>query len=144
MINSFEKKRKFTQVLHGCRQPVSWDVRLTPINGRNPCFLLLIFWRKNRTQERLPYGEEGGDDVKSLWPLWAGLHTCYNGKNNEMQEGNLEPIFKTCQCSDWGLKLALMKVESLVIANQNVAVNLYLGLVHTARHVPEVGLVRRL
>ena len=24
--------------------------------------------------------EEGGDDVKSSWPLWAGLHTCYNGK----------------------------------------------------------------
>ena len=37
-----------------------------------------------------------------------------------------------------------MKVESLVIANQNVAVNLYLGLVHTARHVPGVGLARRL
>ena len=37
-----------------------------------------------------------------------------------------------------------MKVESLVIAHQHVAVNLYLGLVHTARHVPEVGLVRNL
>ncbi len=24
--------------------------------------------------------EEGGDDVKSSWPLWAGLHTCYNGR----------------------------------------------------------------
>ncbi len=24
-------------------------------------------------------GEEGGDDVKSLWPLCPGLHTCYNG-----------------------------------------------------------------
>lgn len=23
--------------------------------------------------------EEGGDDVKSAWPLWAGPHTCYNG-----------------------------------------------------------------
>ena len=32
-----------------------------------------------------------------------------------------------------------MKVESLVIANQHVAVNLYLGLVHTARHMPEVN-----
>ena len=37
-----------------------------------------------------------------------------------------------------------MKVESLVIADQNVAVNLYLGLVHTARHVPGVGLARSL
>ena len=25
--------------------------------------------------------EEGGDDVKSSCPLWAGLHTCYNGAN---------------------------------------------------------------
>ena len=24
-------------------------------------------------------GEEGGDDVKSSWPLCPGLHTCYNG-----------------------------------------------------------------
>src|SRR3954451_17822468 len=24
--------------------------------------------------------EEGGDDVKSSWPLCLGLHTCYNGR----------------------------------------------------------------
>ncbi len=24
--------------------------------------------------------EEGGDDVKSVWPLRPGLHTCYNGR----------------------------------------------------------------
>ena len=23
--------------------------------------------------------EEGGDDVKSAWPLYLGRHTCYNG-----------------------------------------------------------------
>ncbi|SUZ85942.1 uncharacterized protein METZ01_LOCUS38796 [marine metagenome] len=27
--------------------------------------------------------EEGGDDVKSSWPLRPGLHTCYNGKDKE-------------------------------------------------------------
>ncbi len=27
-------------------------------------------------------GEEGGDDVKSSWPLCPGLHTCYNGLYN--------------------------------------------------------------
>ena len=36
--------------------------------------------------------------------------------------------------SDCGLKLAHMKLESLVIAYQQVAVNTFLGLVHTARH----------
>ncbi len=29
--------------------------------------------------------EEGGDDVKSSWPLCLGLHTCYNGVNKGMQ-----------------------------------------------------------
>jgi len=28
---------------------------------------------------------EGGDYVKSSWPLWIGLHTCYNDKYNERQ-----------------------------------------------------------
>ena len=36
--------------------------------------------------------------------------------------------------SDCRLKLAYMKLELLVIANQNVAVNAFPGLVHTARH----------
>ena len=35
-----------------------------------------------------------------------------------------------------------MKSELLVIANQNVAVNAFPGLVHTARHTTEVGSAR--
>jgi hypothetical protein len=42
--------------------------------------------------------------------------------------------FKDGPSSDCGLQLAHMKVESLVIANQKVAVNTFPGLVHTARH----------
>ena len=37
-----------------------------------------------------------------------------------------------------------MKLELLVIANQNVAVNAFPGLVHTARHTMEVGNTRSL
>ena len=35
--------------------------------------------------------EEGGDDVKSSWPLCPGLHTCYNGryKASLTREGEL-------------------------------------------------------
>ena len=44
--------------------------------------------------------------------------------------------------SDCRLKLAYMKLELLVIANQNVAVNAFPGLVHTARHTMEVGFAR--
>ena len=36
--------------------------------------------------------------------------------------------------SDCSLQLDYMKLESLVIADQNAAVNAFPGLVHTARH----------
>jgi hypothetical protein len=45
--------------------------------------------------------------------------------------------------SDCSLQLDYMKLESLVIANQNVAVNTFPGLVHTARHTMEVGGAQR-
>ena len=51
-----------------------------------------------------------------------------------MQYREVEPNFKTSLSSDCRLKLAYMKLELLVIANQNVAVNTFPGLVHTARH----------
>ena len=46
---------------------------------------------------------------------------------------------KTGPSSDCRLQLACMKLELLVIANQNVAVNTFPGLVHTARHTMRVG-----
>ena len=49
---------------------------------------------------------------------------------------------KTVLSPDWSLQLDSMKQESLVIANQNVAVNTFSGLVHTARHVMGVCCTR--
>ncbi len=49
---------------------------------------------------------------------------------------------KTGRSPDWSLQLDSMKSESLVIANQNVAVNTFPGLVHTARHTMGVGCKR--
>lgn len=49
---------------------------------------------------------------------------------------------KMCLSSDCRLQLAYMKPESLVIANQNVAVNTFPGLVHTARHTMGAGNAR--
>ncbi|KAL8088395.1 hypothetical protein AgCh_038244 [Apium graveolens] len=40
--------------------------------------------------------EEGGDDVKSAWPLWAGPHMCYNGNYNGKQGCKAERIRKDC------------------------------------------------
>jgi hypothetical protein len=46
---------------------------------------------------------------------------------------------KAILSSDCRLKLAYMKLELLVIADQNAAVNAFPGLVHTARHTTGVG-----
>ena len=83
--------------------------------------------------------EEGGDDVKSSWPLWAGLHTYYNGGDNgkPLREEALTP--KSRLSSDCTLQLACMKSESLVIAEQHAAVNPFSGLVHTARQTMGAG-----
>ena len=49
---------------------------------------------------------------------------------------------KRCLSLDWSLQLDSMKPESLVIADQNAAVNTFPGLVHTARHTTKVGSTR--
>ena len=87
--------------------------------------------------------EEGGDDVKSSWPLRAGLHTCYNGSDNGQRDREVELISKNCLSSDCLLQLEGMKLESLVIVDQHATVNTFPGLVHTARHTMGVGFTRR-
>ncbi len=61
---------------------------------------------------------------------------------------------ESCEAVTWGqsqktgrspgrsLQLDCVKSESLVIANQSVAVNTFPGLVHTARHTMGVGCTR--
>ena len=48
-------------------------------NERNP-YLQLPAGKAGHSGETAPVnGEEGGDDVKSSWPLRLGLHPDYNG-----------------------------------------------------------------
>ena len=65
----------------------------------------------------------------------------------EGTEGSERAIWSQSQkallSSDWSLQLDSMKSESLVIANQNVAVNTFPGLVHTARHTMGADSTRR-
>ncbi len=49
---------------------------------------------------------------------------------------------KAVRSSDWSLQLDSMKLESLVIVDQNATVNTFPGLVHTARHTMRVGCTR--
>ena len=51
----------------------------------------------------------------------------------------MELIPKLHLSSDRGLQFAHVKLESLVIADQQAAVNTFPGLVHTARHTTKVS-----
>jgi hypothetical protein len=76
------------------------------------------FGRAHSVQTALLNGEEGGDDVKSVWPLRPGLHTYYNAQYRTNRNREVEEIPKTGPSSDWRLQLASMKPESLVMAHQ--------------------------
>ena len=62
--------------------------------------------------------------------------------NKEKQSREVEQIPKNRLSSDCRLQPACMKMELLVIADQNAAVNTFPGLVHTARHTMRVGNTR--
>ena len=64
--------------------------------------------------------------------------------NKGKQYREVEQIPKNGLSSDCRLQLAYMKSELLVIANQNVAVNTFPGLVHTARHTMRADNTRSL
>nr|AOE07961.1 hypothetical protein [uncultured bacterium] len=60
--------------------------------------------------------EEGGDDVKSSWPLRPGLHTCYNGAYRGSRHGNVKPISKSA--SQFGLRSATRPHEAGIASNR--------------------------
>lgn len=112
-------------------------------NERNPYRQLPSGNAGNSDETAGDKPEEGGDDVKSSWPLRPGLHTYYNGYYSGTQYREMEQIPKSSLSSDCTLQLECMKLESLVIADQNAAVNTFPGLVHTARQVMGIGSTRR-
>ncbi len=64
-------------------------------------------------------------------PTMAGTKGCKTERWSQSQ--------KAGPSSDCGLQFAHMKSESLVIADQHAAVNMFLSLVHTARQARESG-----
>ena len=63
-----------------------------------------------------------------------GTNGCQPARGSEPQKGR--------PSSDCSLQPDCTKLESLVIADQNAAVNTFPGLVHTARHTMGVGNAR--
>ena len=92
--------------------------RLKCHNERNPYLQLLTGHAEDSGETAVVRCEEGGDDVKSARPLRPGLHTCYNGRYRGSLLREEMPISKAYLSSDWRLKPASMKLDSLVIAHQ--------------------------
>ena len=109
-------------------------------NERNPYCQLL----RKRTLARLPLTKRRKVGMTSnhhaLYDL--GYTRTTMAINKGKQDSDMERIPKNCPSSDCRLQLACMKVELLVIADQNAAVNTFPGLVHTARHTMGVSNTR--
>ena len=75
-------------------------------------------------------------------PYEPGYTRTTMAQNRGKQNREAEQTPKKRLSSDCRLQPACMKMELLVIANQNVAVNTFPGLVHTARHTMGVGNTR--
>ena len=88
-------------------------------NERNP-YPLLLTRNAGHSGETAPdNGEEGGDDVKSSWPLCPGLHTCYNGRYKPSQTREGELIGKSRP--QFGLQSATRLHEAGIASNRRSA-----------------------
>ncbi len=83
-------------------------------NERNPCPVChhLVGHSQETASDKL---EEGGDDVKSSWPLCPGLHTCYNGRYKALQTRKRELIAKNR--SQFGSQAATRLREAGIASN---------------------------
>ena len=93
-------------------------------NERNPCFVLLVFFHLEENKETQKTAgdkpEEGEDDVKSACPLRPGRHTCYNGRDKEMQSREGKLTSKTR--SQFGLQAATRLHEVGIASNRRSAI----------------------
>ena len=84
-------------------------------NERNPCPLLPSGYAGHSKETAGNKPEEGGDDVKSSWPLYPGLHTCYNGRYRGSPTREGEPIPESR--SQFGLEAATRLHEAGIASN---------------------------
>ena len=85
-------------------------------NERNPRPMLPARNGGNSWETAGVNSEEGGDDVKSAWPLCLGLHTCYNGRYKGSRYREVEAIPKNR--SQFGLQSATRLHEAGIASNR--------------------------
>ena len=88
-------------------------------NERNPCRMLPASNVGDSCETAGNKPEEGGDDVKSSWPLCLGLHTCYNGLYRWMLSREAVQIPKSR--SQFGLESATRLHEAGITSNRGSA-----------------------
>ena len=90
-------------------------------NERNPRGQLLVSGRTalrgdGDSQETAGVNsEEGGDDVKSVWPLRPGLHTYYNAQYRTIRDREVEEIYQNW--AQFGLESATRLHEAGIASN---------------------------
>ncbi len=109
--------RAIVEVLHGSARVVRCWVKSR--NERNPCPLLPSGYAGHSEETAGDKPEEGGDDVKSAWPLCLGLHTCYNGRHKPSRCRKVELIGQSR--SQFGLQAATRLHEVGIASNRGSA-----------------------
>ena len=87
-------------------------------NERNP-YPVLLPAREDSQETAADNVEEGGDDVKSSWPLCPGLHTCHNGRYRVKLSRKVEQIKKSR--SQFGLGAETRPHEVGIASNRGSA-----------------------
>ena len=90
--------------------------RVKSLNERNPYRQLLTRHGEDSGETAGVKPEEGGDDVKSSWPLCLGMQTCYNGTDRAKQDREVEQIAKTVP--QFGLQAATRLHEAGIASNR--------------------------
>ena len=112
-------------------------------NERNPCIVLPAFRMGTHNGQPGTTRRKAGMTSNHHAPYGLGYTRTTMVGTDGSEVVRRSETEKTDRSSDCRLQPACMKSESLVIADQNVAVNTFPGLVHTARHTTEVGHTRR-
>ncbi len=116
--------------------------RVKSLNERNPCLQLPA--SNVGDSKRLPVLNRRKVGMTSsphgLYDQGCTRPTIQRTKGSDPARASKSQ--KSLVSSDCRLQLACMKLESLVIAGQHTAVNVFLSLVHTARQATKVGRAR--
>ena len=112
------------QVLHDCRQSVSWDVWLNPATGETLTFKLLFISYKVLKEQTVINCRKRRMRSSLCDPYKLGYTFATMEVLQSLTRKKILSYIKSFLSSDWKLQLVFMKPESLVIVNQNVTVNM--------------------